>query len=102
MEQEGNKVAQWLADHGIAAFVLKYRTRATSRDPKVFQDELDDLLRRVSAQHHDVPEVTREALDDANEAVKLIRRRASAWHVDPTRVGFVGFPRAQSQRWPPA
>ena len=91
MEQEGYKVARWLADHGIAAFVLKYRTRATSRDPKVFQNELNDLLRRVSTQHHDVPEVTHEALEDAYEAVKLIRRRANVWHVDPARVGFVGF-----------
>ena len=32
--QEGPNVAKWLAAHGIAAFVLKYRTAYSGADPK--------------------------------------------------------------------
>ena len=28
---------------------------------------------------------------DAQQALKLVRRNADAWHVDPTRVGIMGF-----------
>src|SRR5580700_12037983 len=36
IDHEGYMVARWLADHGIAAFVLKYRLQESPRDPKVF------------------------------------------------------------------
>lgn len=91
MEMEGEKVARWLADHGIAAFILKYRTRETARDNKMFRQQLDDLLRGVNSPNHDVPEAPTAALEDAKAAVALVRERASAWHIDPARVGFVGF-----------
>jgi acetyl esterase/lipase len=91
MKQEGNKVARWLADHGIAAFLLKYRTRATPRDPTAFQAELNAMLGHVANRSHEVPEIPADALEDAKAAVKLVRAKAEAWHVDPTRVGFVGF-----------
>ena len=70
VDHEGYAVAQWLADHGIAAFVLKYRL---AREPG-------------SAYRVDV-----EALADAQRAIRTVRSRAIEWGVDPARVGIMGF-----------
>jgi acetyl esterase/lipase len=91
MKQEGDRVARWLADHGIAAFVLKYRTRETPRDPSAFQADLNSMLGRAAGPSHEVPETPADAVEDAKAAIKLVRAKATAWHVDPTRIGFVGF-----------
>jgi len=32
-----------------------------------------------------------EAVADGQAAVRLVRARASEWHIDPARVGFMGF-----------
>ena len=39
IDHEGWQVARWLANHGIAAFVLKYRLLPTPRDNAQFRDE---------------------------------------------------------------
>jgi acetyl esterase/lipase len=36
IDNEGYAVAHWLADHGIAAFVLKYRLNPSPRDPNAY------------------------------------------------------------------
>ncbi|MDA0711900.1 MAG: alpha/beta hydrolase [bacterium] len=59
--KEGHQVAAWLNTLGVAAFVLKYR--------------LD----------------RGEALADAKEAIKLIRRKSEAWGIRRDRVGAMGF-----------
>ena len=70
MDKEGWEVAEWLNQRGIAAFVLKYRlARATGSKYK-----LDN-----------------EVFQDATRAMRLVRSRAKEWHVDATRVGFIGF-----------
>jgi len=70
MDHEGYAVAQWLADHGIAAFVLKYR-----------------LAREQGSTYR----VDVEALADAQRALRTVRSRATEWGVDPARVGIMGF-----------
>ncbi|MBR0995577.1 alpha/beta hydrolase [Bradyrhizobium japonicum] len=90
---EGLMVARWLADRGIAAFVLKYRLEPTPPDPAEYQALLNEFQRRfatgeVTAADLDVP---REALADGQAAVRLVRARASEWNIDPERVGFMGF-----------
>lgn len=90
---EGLAVARWLADRGIAAFVLKYRLEPTPPDPAEYQALLNEFQRRfaageVTAADLDVP---REALADGQAAVRLVRTRAAEWHIDPARVGFMGF-----------
>lgn len=95
MEEEGEKVARGLAERGIAAFVLKYRTEATARNSQQFVEELFKLLAKVvTATNADSPApiaTPATALEDAKSAVTLVRSRAAEWHVDPARVGFVGF-----------
>jgi len=92
MDSEGYQVAQWLADHGIAAFVLKYRVKPTDPDPQAFMKQVMALIASVSAPDSKVEISTPQAsLEDARAAVRLVRSRAAEWHVDPARVGFTGF-----------
>lgn len=90
MDSEGWAVARWLADRGIAAFVLKYRTVPTPRDEASFGKS---LMASMSGPRSDtVPlDPTAEAVEDGLAAVRLVRSRAAEWKVDPAKVGFVGF-----------
>jgi acetyl esterase/lipase len=70
MDHEGYRVAGYLADHGIAAFVLKYR-----------------LAREKGSSYT----VEGESLSDVQRAIRLVRSRAADWRLDPARVGVMGF-----------
>jgi acetyl esterase/lipase len=96
MDTEGFNVAHRLADRGIAAFVLKYRTAPTDRDPtKFFQNaykSISVLMQdRIAGTHNAKFEGVPQAIEDAGAAVRLVRSRASEWGADPKRVGFLGF-----------
>jgi endo-1,4-beta-xylanase len=67
---EGYNVAEWLAERGIAAFVLKHR-----------------LAREAESTYR----IDVESLADTQRAMRLIRSRAQEWNVDPGRVGALGF-----------
>jgi endo-1,4-beta-xylanase len=67
---EGYNIAEWLRDHGIAAFVLKHR-----------------LARETNSTY----KIEIESLADTQRAMRLIRSRAAEWEVDPKRVGAIGF-----------
>ncbi|HEX5645002.1 MAG TPA: alpha/beta hydrolase [Erythrobacter sp.] len=78
IDQEGNDVARWLAEHGVAAFVLKYRLmeqRANGGFPSM--QEMDEAGKYAAA--------------DGIQALKVVRERAKEWGVDPARVGVIGF-----------
>ena len=64
-DHEGAGYAQWLADHGIAAVVLKYRLGS-------------------SGYHHPA------MLQDVSRAMRLARSKADEWHFDPQRLGVMG------------
>jgi endo-1,4-beta-xylanase len=73
--REGYDLGQWLADHGIAAFVLKYR-----------------LARDIAVPPRATPyRINVEARDDAQRAVRVIRSRAAEWGINPEHIGFIGF-----------
>lgn len=76
IQHEGYNVAQWLADHGVAAFILKYRLAR------------DDANPANAAQPYTVD---RDALADAQRAFRLIRFRAREWGVRQDAIGIVGF-----------
>lgn len=91
MDSEGYQVAHWLADHGIAAFVLKYRVKETPHDTQAFMAELMDLMRAIpSGQHVDI-DAPETSVEDGEAAMRLVRSGAKQWGIDPTRVGMVGF-----------
>jgi acetyl esterase/lipase len=70
IDHEGYNVAKWLSEHGIAAFVLKYR-----------------LARETNSTY----KVDVHALADTQRAIRLVRSRAAEWGVVPARVGLIGF-----------
>tara|TARA_R110002049_G_scaffold114927_1_gene266595 strand:+ start:958 stop:2760 length:1803 start_codon:yes stop_codon:yes gene_type:complete len=67
--KEGDKVAEWLNSIGVSAFVLKYRLPS-------------DLIMK---------DKTIGPLQDAQEAIRTLRRNAKDWHIDPTKIGIIGF-----------
>ena len=101
MENEGSNVARALADRGVAAFVLKYRLNPTPADLDVFARSSAPPAAGASAGSRPAtrPSPAEMAariapqIADANAAFALVRARARAgnWHVDPDRIGMIGF-----------
>ncbi len=90
IDSEGRQVAPWLADHGIAAFVLKYRLKETPTDTAAFGRELTAVLTKA-AQGSGVEINHPLAIAAGEAAVKLVRDRARTFEIDPDRIGFLGF-----------
>ena len=96
MENEGSNVARALASHGVAAFVLKYRLNQTPADLETFARAGSGRLGRVAVRRR-VPRPADMAARiapqgaDANAAFALVRANAAKWHVDPDRIGMIGF-----------
>lgn len=93
MENEGSDVARALAARGVAAFVLKYRLIPTPADPAAFERSMAEMFagagRRAT---RDAPRPSLDAqLADSRAAFALVRKRSAEWHVDPARIGMVGF-----------
>lgn len=91
IDHEGIDVARWLADHGVAAFVLKYRLYPTPVDHAAFQQFFDKQLADNLA-HLEAPSAGQvEASADGRAALARVRARATSFGVDPNRVGILGF-----------
>ncbi len=90
IENEGIKVAQWLADRGIAAFLLKYRVQPTPVDPIEFT-KAGAARMASAASRTSAPPSYQPAIDDGIAAVRFVRTQATKWGVDPKRIGMVGF-----------
>ncbi|MFK8059857.1 MAG: alpha/beta hydrolase [Polaribacter sp.] len=67
--KEGDKIAEWFNSIGISAFVLKYRLPS-------------DLIMK---------DKTIGPLQDAQEAMRMVRRNAKEWNINPNKVGVIGF-----------
>jgi endo-1,4-beta-xylanase len=70
IDHEGYNVAGWLSDHGVAAFVLKYRLSKTTNS---------------------IYTIDRDELGDMQRAIRFVRSRAVEWNLDPHRIGVMGF-----------
>lgn len=68
-DYEGTQQAQFFSDHGIAAFVVKYRTPS---DETMIDKSIGPL-------------------QDAQQAIRFVRLHAKDWSLDPARVGAIGF-----------
>ncbi len=99
-KNEGLRVAQWLADHGITAFVLKYRLHQMPDDPAEVRKGLDQMLAAAAAHPPGPPPgmprmefgpLELQAIGDGEQAVKLVRQRAKEFGIDPKRIGIIGF-----------
>lgn len=74
---EGSDVARWLQQHGIAAFVLKYR--------------LKEKKQQGVPKNLDMDAACKHGIADAVQAIKVVRQHAAQWHVSPAKVGILGF-----------
>lgn len=89
IESEGFAVADWLADRGVAAFVLEYRLVPCG------DDAVGELLAKMTADIDDafdqMNEIAPLAEADARVAVAWVRDHAADFGVRPERVGLIGF-----------
>ncbi|MFW2852506.1 alpha/beta hydrolase [Sphingomonas sp. TX0543] len=97
-EAGGTDVARKLAEQGITAFVLKYRTIRSAPDPmqlpQVHLREMEILMARAkTGVPTEAPRFAGEphAVEDGARAMAAVRQRAAEWGIDPKRVGFIGF-----------
>jgi acetyl esterase/lipase len=90
---EGYQVARWLADHGVAAFVLKYRLVPTPTDPAARRAFDADRARQLTSLKDAATALPpfQPAVDDGTAAMRFIRAGAGKWGIDPNRVGMIGF-----------
>ena len=69
IDHEGYEIAGWFASRGITAFVLKYRLPQTN----LFEDA----------------EI--RPLQDAQQAIRVVRKNAAKYGVSPNKIGIMGF-----------
>ena len=91
IDHEGRDVARWLNARGVAASVLKYRLLATEVRDEDFERQFQENL----SDRNKIREVTKQigplAIADGQQAVKIVRKRASEWGLAPNRIGIMGF-----------
>ncbi len=68
MDLEGSEVCDWFGTIGVTCLLLKYRVPDSGPYPK-----------------------SSAALQDAQRAVGVVRSHAREWHLDPQRIGVLGF-----------
>jgi acetyl esterase/lipase len=66
LDHEGHQIAAWLNSIGVTGVILEYRHRGKGYG-------------------HPAP------LQDVQRALRLVRHHASDWHVEPSKVGVIGF-----------
>lgn len=76
MDLEGETVARWLQEKGIAAFVLKYR----------LMEKRGEGIPRLN-----MDEAGKYGIADGIQAIKVVRQHAVEWGISPDKVGFLGF-----------
>ena len=70
MRGGGEEPAQFLAEHGFTSFVLKYRLSRQPGQPYKFEEHV---------------------LADGQRAIRMVRHRAQEFHLDPKKIGMLGF-----------
>jgi acetyl esterase/lipase len=68
IDLEGAEVCDWLNSAGVTCVLVKYRVPDSGPYPK-----------------------SSAALQDAQRALGMVRSHATEWHVDPNRIGVLGF-----------
>lgn len=103
INNEGWKIAKALNEQGVTAFVLKYRLIPTPPTIDGLKESMNRIFAKPTPPAAGAPAATpptapkMPAWDlanqqaDAEAAYALIVKNADKWHVDPTRIGMVGF-----------
>src|SRR5437660_10632967 len=78
IDLEGTEVCDWLTSRGITCVLLKYRVPNSGH-------HWDNQVKR-----HVNPKAPM-ALQDAQRTIGLVRHHAAEWHIDPHKIGVLGF-----------
>lgn len=78
IDLEGTEICDWLTSNGITCVLLKYRV------PSLPYDWHCDCRPHNHA-------ISTQSLEDAQRTMGLVRLHAKEWHIDPHRIGVIGF-----------
>jgi acetyl esterase/lipase len=78
IDLEGTEICEWLASQGITGVLLKYRV------PNSGPNWNEDCKCHVQP-------YAPAALEDAQRAIGLVRLNAAKWHINPNKIGVIGF-----------
>ena len=78
MDLEGTEACDWLTSHGVTCVLLKYRVPS-----KPYEWKCDCRPHNLALS---VP-----SLQDVQRTMRLVRFHAAQWHVDPHKIGVLGF-----------
>lgn len=78
IDLEGTEVCDWLTSRGITCVLLKYRVPSEPYDW------------HCDCRPHNLMTST-QSLEDAQRTMGLVRLHAKEWHIDPRKVGVLGF-----------
>ncbi len=78
MDLEGTEACDWLNSFGVTCVLLKYRV------PSI------PYRWKCNCRPHNL-QLSVPSLQDAQRALRLVRHHAGQWHIDPHRVGVMGF-----------
>ncbi len=82
---EGTNVAKWCNDHGITAFILKYRLMPLTPEVIKAQNNPGGKFDSIIAPY------VKLAVADGLEAVKYVRSHANDYGIDTHKIGIMGF-----------
>lgn len=78
MDLEGTDVCDWLTAKGVTCVLLKYRVPSIPYEWK------------CDCRPHNL-QLSMPSLQDAQRTIRLVRSHAAEWHIDPHKVGVLGF-----------
>lgn len=78
MNLEGTDACDWLTSIGVTCVLLKYRVPS------------EPYNWHCKCRPHDYA-LSMPSLEDAQRTIRLVRFHAAKWHIDPTRIGVLGF-----------
>lgn len=79
IDLEGTEVCDWLVPRGTTCILLKYRVPG------------DHMYPPPAYPHSGAYPESPIALEDAQRAMGLVRLHAAQWHIDPHKIGVLGF-----------
>ncbi|HEX7341201.1 MAG TPA: alpha/beta hydrolase [Rhodanobacteraceae bacterium] len=79
IDLEGTEVCHWLTSIGVTCALLKYRVPSAPFDW------------HCRCYNHGADAVSTPALQDAQRAIRLLRDHAAKWHINPHKIGVIGF-----------
>lgn len=78
IDLEGTEVCDWLTSKGITCVLLKYRVPSLPYDWHCDCRPHNQMISTLS-------------LEDAQRTMGLVRLHAAEWHIDPRKIGVLGF-----------